>query len=205
MSDGPTSDSLDRLRAHLRQEMADRGINQAELAELLGVTQPHLSQFLSGGKGTSFRSLDAFAARLDRDASALIGPVAPSRHLPHSEEMRQTTAALSPQPLSPVGEEAHEIAAIVDTIVARVTAALDARLEALAAFTVDLHTTREGLDDAVGHIQVLAQDFHNQAAALLHAPNRERRATFSTLEADKPGPARQLHPDAEKKARTPDQ
>ena len=47
----------ERIRAHIREEMADRQIKQAEVAELTGIDDGHLSRILEGERGVGFTTL----------------------------------------------------------------------------------------------------------------------------------------------------
>lgn len=54
------------LRALLRAEINTSAYTQAELCQLAGISEKHLSQFLTGSAGMSLDVLDRFLAVLDR-------------------------------------------------------------------------------------------------------------------------------------------
>jgi transcriptional regulator with XRE-family HTH domain len=57
---------------NVRQRMADRGMNQADLAERLGVTKSYVSQILSGHRRPGLDTLETFAAVFGADPADLI-------------------------------------------------------------------------------------------------------------------------------------
>lgn len=80
--------AAERLSANLRAEMVRLGLTQAEFAAHLGITQPFVSELMSGKKGVSLPVLDQCAAKLKMDVAALFAePAAPKKAV-----KRQTTA-----------------------------------------------------------------------------------------------------------------
>ena len=60
------------FRVNVRRRMQQLNVSQVELAEKLGVTQPHVSLMLNGKRNPGLESLEKFADALETTAAKLL-------------------------------------------------------------------------------------------------------------------------------------
>lgn len=78
---GKSSEDLEveaRIRGHIRQQMKERGINQAELARRIGTTEATASRILSGHRGIGVGMALKIARGLHITPSRLLEEDAPA-------------------------------------------------------------------------------------------------------------------------------
>jgi transcriptional regulator with XRE-family HTH domain len=66
------SSAMDAFISNLNRIRKERGMTQADLAELLGTTQGSISRLLSGGEDVTLTRLDRIAEKLGVSRSELI-------------------------------------------------------------------------------------------------------------------------------------
>lgn len=93
----------DRVRAHIRQQMDERGWSQNDMAAHLGVKSGTLSAYLTSGRGMKLGFVMRVSKKLGINPTRLLEGEVPERfwHQPEEGETSPPLSGASPAPAQP--------------------------------------------------------------------------------------------------------